>query len=85
MHVLNRSSFFSSNEVLSEFIPNFAFKKRKKLDPLKTSISQPLWNANFIGLGGCEMKVFNGKKFLLFFKRKIRDELTEHFITGEKT
>jgi hypothetical protein len=60
MHVLNRSSFFSRNEVLSGFIPDFAFKKRKKLDPIKIFISQPLWNAHSIGLGGCEMKIFIG-------------------------
>jgi hypothetical protein len=29
--------------------PDIAFKKSKTLDPLKSCISQPLRNANFIG------------------------------------
>jgi hypothetical protein len=41
-------------------IPDFAFKKSKKTDPFKTSISQPLWNTDFIGPEGCEMEVLNG-------------------------
>jgi hypothetical protein len=44
----------------SLFNPDVAFKKSKKLDPLKFFISQPLWNANFHGLECCEMKNFNG-------------------------
>jgi hypothetical protein len=40
--------------------PALGFKKSKKLDPLKIFISQPMRNANFIGLEGCEMKIFNG-------------------------
>jgi hypothetical protein len=31
------------------FNPGFAVKMRKKTDPFKTSILQPLWNADFIG------------------------------------
>ena len=34
-----------------------------KLGPLKSFISQTLWNANFIGSEGCEMKDFNGSSF----------------------
>jgi hypothetical protein len=34
-----------------------------KLGPLKSFISQPLWNANFHGPEGCEMKDFNGSSF----------------------
>jgi hypothetical protein len=40
--------------------PDFAFKKSKKTDPFKSSISQSLWNANFIGPEGCEMEDLNG-------------------------
>jgi hypothetical protein len=29
--------------------PDFGVKKRKKLDPSKPFISQPLWNANYNG------------------------------------
>jgi hypothetical protein len=29
--------------------PDFAVKQRKKLDPIKTSILQPLRDANFLG------------------------------------
>ncbi len=43
--------------------PDFAFKKRKRPDPFKTCISQPLWNANYLGPEGCEMKDFNGSSF----------------------
>jgi hypothetical protein len=31
------------------FNPGFAFEKRKNFFPIKTFISQPLWNANFLG------------------------------------
>jgi hypothetical protein len=34
-----------------------------KLGPFKTSISQPLWNANFIGPEGCDSEVLNGSVF----------------------
>jgi hypothetical protein len=40
-----------------------------KLSPFKTCISQPLWNANFIGPEGCEMQVLNGSVFT-HLKRK---------------
>jgi hypothetical protein len=36
-----------------------------KLGPFKTCISQPLWNADFIGPECCEMKVLNGSVFAL--------------------
>lgn len=43
-----------------------------KVGPLKTSISQPLKNASFLGLDGCEIEVFNGSGFTLL-KHRIRD------------
>jgi hypothetical protein len=36
---------------------------RKKPDPLKTSILQPLWGARYISLEGCKIEVFNGPIF----------------------
>jgi hypothetical protein len=39
---------------------DFAFKKSKKPDPLKTSISQYLQYAYSVGPESCEMEVFNG-------------------------
>jgi len=41
-----------------------------KLGPLKTSMSQPLRNANFMGPEGCDIEVFNGSVFLLFLIAK---------------
>jgi hypothetical protein len=34
-----------------------------KLGPFKSFILQPLWNANFLGPGGCKMKDLNGSVF----------------------
>jgi hypothetical protein len=34
-----------------------------QIGPIKIFISQPLWNVYFIGLGGCEMKIFIGSSF----------------------
>jgi hypothetical protein len=46
------------------YIADFAaFEMRKKLDPLKTLISQPLRSADYLGPSGCEIKVFNGPIF----------------------
>jgi hypothetical protein len=43
--------------------PDLAFKKSKKTDPFKSSISQPLRNSNFIGPECCEMEDLNGPIF----------------------
>jgi hypothetical protein len=40
---------FSTKERLEYFIPDFALEEEYKLDPLKTSILQPLRDANFLG------------------------------------
>jgi hypothetical protein len=47
-------------EAFFNFIPDLVLKRRKNLFPLKNFISQLMWNADFIGLEGCEMKFFNG-------------------------
>jgi hypothetical protein len=41
-----------------------------KLGPLKISISQPLWNADYIGPEGCEIEIFNGSIFLTLSSTK---------------
>jgi hypothetical protein len=40
--------------------PDIAFKKSKKTDPIKTTISQPLRYAHSVGPESCEMVVLIG-------------------------
>jgi hypothetical protein len=37
-------------------------------------MSQPLWDADYIGPEGCDMKVFNGPGFYAFLNTKSRFE-----------
>jgi hypothetical protein len=62
------NSLYTSGGLKQERIVMESFK----VGPLKTSISQPLKNASFLGLDGCEIEVFNGSGFTLL-KHRIRD------------
>jgi len=56
------------------FNPDFALKKRKKIDPFKSFISQPSGPRKLTLHKGCEMKDLNGpllKKFHGHYERYI--------------